>query len=575
MILVIDNYDSFTFNLVQYFGELAQVVLVKRNDRISLEEIQDLDPTAVVISPGPGRPQDAGISLQVIRNLGHRIPILGVCLGHQAIGESFGGRVVSATRLMHGKTSPIFFNGSRLFRGMENPFQAGRYHSLVVERETLPDCLAVTAVTDQGEIMGIKHKTYPIEGVQFHPESILTPGGKRILSNFLEMVEAFHSENSHTDQPAVSSCRGRFETDPTEARVSTGSAKTVAAEAQMKEVHMLKEAIMKTSLREDLTREEMELAMEEIMAGKATSAQIASLFTALKMKGETVAEITGAATVMRRNAIRIPIKNNGTPLLDTCGTGGDGAGTFNISTTVAFIIAAAGVRVAKHGNRSVSSSCGSADVLKALGADLDQPPEVVGKCISETGFGFLFAPKFHLAMKHAAGPRQEMGIRTMFNLLGPLTNPAGASCQLLGVYDPGLTEVIANALLGLGTRSAMVVHGMDGLDEISLSGPTKISRLESQTVTTTMFDPTELGFRATNVEDISGGDPSENARHLMDVLKGEPGPRRDIAVVNAAAALVVAEKAEDMREGVSMATQALDSGRAQQKLTEFLEFRAS
>ena len=209
---------------------------------------------------------------------------------------------------------------------------------------------------------------------------------------------------------------------------------------------MLKEAIMKTTLREDLTREEMELAMEEIMAGKATAAQIGSLFTALKMKGETVAEITGAANVMRRNAVRIPVKNNGTPLLDTCGTGGDGAGTFNISTTVAFIIAAAGVRVAKHGNRSVSSSCGSADVLRALGADLDQPPEAVGKCINETGFGFLFAPKFHLAMKHAAGPRQEMGIRTMFNLLGPLTNPAGASCQLLGVYDADLTEVIAHAL---------------------------------------------------------------------------------------------------------------------------------
>ncbi len=195
MILVIDNYDSFTFNLVQYFGELAQSVLVKRNDCISLPEIHDLNPDAVVISPGPGRPQDAGISLQVIRNLGHCLPILGVCLGHQAIGESFGGRVVNATRLMHGKTSPVFFNGSHLFVGMDNPFEAGRYHSLVVERETLPDCLEVTAFTDQGEIMGIRHKSYPIEGVQFHPESILTPGGKRILSNFLEIVKEFHSGN--------------------------------------------------------------------------------------------------------------------------------------------------------------------------------------------------------------------------------------------------------------------------------------------------------------------------------------------------------------------------------------------
>jgi anthranilate synthase/aminodeoxychorismate synthase-like glutamine amidotransferase len=205
MILVVDNYDSFTFNLVQYLGELAQTVLVRRNDCISVEEILDLDPAAVVISPGPGRPQDAGISLEAIRTLGHRLPILGVCLGHQVIGESFGGRVISATRLMHGKTSPIFFNGSRLFAGMDNPFQAGRYHSLVVERETLPDCLEVTAVTDQGEIMGIKHKTFPIEGVQFHPESILTPGGKRILQNFLEMVEEFHSRDSRTDYRTVRS----------------------------------------------------------------------------------------------------------------------------------------------------------------------------------------------------------------------------------------------------------------------------------------------------------------------------------------------------------------------------------
>ena len=288
-----------------------------------------------------------------------------------------------------------------------------------------------------------------------------------------------------------------------------------------------------------------------------------------------MAEITGAATVMRRNAVRVPVENNGTPLLDTCGTGGDGLGTFNISTTVAFIIAAVGVRVAKHGNRSVSSSCGSADVLKELGADLDQPPEIVGQCIDKTGFGFLFAPKLHLAMKHAAGPRQEMGIRTVFNLLGPLTNPAGASCQLLGVYDPNLTEVIAHALSDLGTRSAMVVHGMDGLDEISLSGPTKISRLSGDKVTTSMFDPAELGFHYCDVDQVRGGSPRENARHLVNVLEGKRGPRRDIALLNAAAALVVAGAAEDMHEGLNKAAEVVDSGKARSKLAEFLRFNAS
>jgi anthranilate phosphoribosyltransferase len=340
------------------------------------------------------------------------------------------------------------------------------------------------------------------------------------------------------------------------------------------EITMLKEAIRKTSRRENLTREEMQISMEEIMGGEATPAQIGSLFTALKMKGETVEEIAGAAVVMRRNALKINIESNGRPLMDTCGTGGDGAGTFNISTTVAFIIAACGVRVAKHGSSSVSSSCGSADVLRELGADLQQTPEMVGKSIEKTGFGFLFAPLFHKAMKHAAKPRQEMGIRTMFNLLGPLTNPACASCQLLGVYDPELTEVIAYALRELGTRSAMVVHGMDGLDEISISGPTKISRLKDGAVTTSMFDPRDLGFLTCRSDGIKGGDSSENARHLVDVLEGKPGPRRDIALINAAAALTVAKTAHNMFHGLKMAAHAVDSGEAKQKLHEVLEFRA-
>ncbi|MGO9117677.1 MAG: bifunctional anthranilate synthase component II/anthranilate phosphoribosyltransferase [Desulfomonilaceae bacterium] len=570
MILVIDNYDSFTFNLVQYLQELSQEVIVKRNDCVSVEDIQGLDPKAIVISPGPGTPQDSGISLPLICSLGHRIPILGVCLGHQAIGAAFGSRIVQAPRLMHGKTSAIFFNGSRLFAGLQNPFEACRYHSLVIEPESLPDCLEVTAVTEQGEIMGIKHRSYPIEGVQFHPESILTPGGKRILQNFLKITDEFHFARCEAHQPNSSDPKSGY-------RPAAGKGKwwkNPASATSSKEVGMLKEAIKKATRKEDLTREEMEMAMEEVMAGDATPAQIGSLLTALKMKGETVAEITGAATVMRRNAVRVPVENNGTPLLDTCGTGGDGLGTFNISTTVAFIIAAAGVRVAKHGNRSVSSSCGSADVLRELGADLDQSPEIVGRCIDETGFGFLFAPKLHLAMKHAAAPRQEMGIRTVFNLLGPLTNPAGASCQLLGVYDVTLTEVIAHALSDLGTRSAMVVHGMDGLDEISLSGPTRISRLSGDKVTTSLFDPEELGFHYCDVDQVRGGSPKENVRHLVDILEGKLGPRRDIALLNAAAALVVAEAAEDMREGLNKATEAVDSGNARTKLADFLRFNA-
>ncbi len=337
---------------------------------------------------------------------------------------------------------------------------------------------------------------------------------------------------------------------------------------------MLKEAIRKTTARQNLTQEESEAAMEEIMAGMATGAQIGCYLTALKMKGETVEEITGSAKVMRSKALQVNLGHNGAPLLDTCGTGGDGAGTFNISTTVAFILAGAGVRVAKHGNRSVSSSCGSADVLRELGANLEQTPEVVAQCIKETGFGFLFAPMFHVAMKYAAGPRQEMGIRTLFNVLGPLTNPAGASCQLLGVYDAGLTEPIASALRGLGIESAMVVHGMDGLDEISLSSPTKISRLIDDAVSTTYFNPEDVGMSKCDLEAVKGGTAKENAAHLLRVLEGKPGPRRDIALINAAAALVVANRAEDMAGGLQLATESVDSGAAKQKLDEYLSFRS-
>ncbi|MFH1112527.1 MAG: anthranilate phosphoribosyltransferase [Pseudomonadota bacterium] len=336
---------------------------------------------------------------------------------------------------------------------------------------------------------------------------------------------------------------------------------------------MLKEAIQKATGRDDLSAGEMEAAMEEIMDGKATSAQIGSFLTALRMKGETVDEITGAARVMRRKAIPVHVHDNGSPLVDTAGTGGDGSGTFNISTTVAFILAGSGVRVAKHGNRSISSSCGSADVLEELGANLEHKPEDVARCINETGFGFLFAPAHHVAMKHAAGPRREMGIRTVFNLLGPLTNPASAPYQLVGVYDPDLTEPLALALQGLGTRSAMVVHGLDGLDEVSISAPTKVSRLKDGTVSTSTIDPRDIGIAFCDRCEIKGGSAKENALHLRSVLNGAPGPRRLVSLLNAAAALVVAGMAEDLTEGMSQAAQSVDSGSARRKLDEYLEFK--
>lgn len=320
----------------------------------------------------------------------------------------------------------------------------------------------------------------------------------------------------------------------------------------------------------NLTRKESEGAMELIMSGKATEAQIACLLTALRMKGETVDEITGCTQVMRNKVIRIPVKTAG--LVDTCGTGGDEAGTFNISTTAAFVAAGTGLSVAKHGNRSVSSRCGSADVLEVLGVNLDISPKEAAASVEEVGIGFLFAPKLHLAMKHAVKPRKEIGIRTIFNVLGPLTNPAGARRQVLGVYDPRLTEILAEVLLNLGTEHAFVVHGMDGIDEITNCGETKITELKEGNIRTYYFKPESLGFARAKKEDIRGGEAEKNARITVSVLQGERGPQREVVLLNAAAALIAGGVAENFLQGIKLAEETIDSGKAYEKLEELREF---
>jgi len=330
---------------------------------------------------------------------------------------------------------------------------------------------------------------------------------------------------------------------------------------------MIQEAIAKAVKKHDLTEDEMIAAMDQIMEGQATPAQIGALLIALHMKGESVPEIAGAAKVMRAKSTRIPLGiTDGKALVDTCGTGGDGAGTFNVSTTTAFVVAGVGVKVAKHGNRSVSSRCGSADLMEALDIPLNLTPAQVGACIDEVGIGFLFAPLLHSAMRHAIGPRREIGLRTIFNVLGPLTNPAGASAQVLGVYAPDLVEPVARVLGRLGCRSAFVVHGQGGLDEISITGPTQAARLEQGNVSLLDIDPEKLGFKLARFEEIKGGEARENAALTLAVLKGEPGPCRDIVLLNAGAALAAAEVAPDLREGIHLAARAIDSGAALAKL---------
>ena len=337
---------------------------------------------------------------------------------------------------------------------------------------------------------------------------------------------------------------------------------------------MIRKAIAKVVDRLDLSEGEMIEVMNQIMSGEATPAQISAFITALRMKGETVEEITGAARVMRDRVtpIRVgrdvldmdrdDINIDQETILDVVGTGGDGTNTFNISTTVSFVVAACGVKVAKHGNRSVSSICGSADVLESLGVNLDVPPQVVERCISRIGIGFLFAPALHGAMKHAIGPRREIGIRTIFNILGPLTNPAGADCQVMGVYREELVEKLARVLQKLGCRRGFVVHGLDGMDEITLTTETAIAEISSDGVTLRRFAPEELGFSRCSMEELRGGDAEGNALIIRELLSGERGARREIVLINAAFGLVAAGRVVTLAEGVMMAATAIDSGEA-------------
>ncbi|MCX5665957.1 MAG: anthranilate phosphoribosyltransferase [Candidatus Omnitrophica bacterium] len=331
---------------------------------------------------------------------------------------------------------------------------------------------------------------------------------------------------------------------------------------------MIKAAIEKVSNNIDLTEEETREVFNEIMSGSSSHEEIVHFLKALRDKGETIDEITGAAKVMLEKAERV---DAGMDLIDTCGTGGTGINTFNISTTVAFVIAGCGVRVAKHGNRSASEQCGSADVLEALGVKIGLPPAMVSKCIVDVGIGFIYAPLFHSATKHAAKPRKEIGGRTIFNILGPLSNPAMVTGQVIGVYNEKLTEILANVLKKLGLKRALVVYGLDSLDEISITDRTKVTELNSGKIRTYYISPEDLGMKRASIADIKGGTAKDNADIMLSILKGERGPRRDIVLLNAAAALVVAGKVKDIKEGIRLSEKSIDSGAALEKLERLIK----
>jgi anthranilate synthase/phosphoribosyltransferase len=529
MVLLVDNYDSFTYNLAQLIMQEGEEVRVVRNDAISVEEAEALDFDSLVLSPGPGGPESAGRSIELIRRFAGRKPILGVCLGHQAIGAAFGARIKRARRVMHGKADVIAHDGKTIFSGLPNPLRVIRYHSLAIDPSTLPRGFEVSATSPDGEIMAIRDPERRVEGVQFHPESVGAEEGARLLRNFL---------------------RGR------------------------KESPNVKSLLKRLAARESLGREEARALMDAMAEGNVTQAQIGASLAALSLKGATVDEIVGFASCLRDRAIPVPLPES-LGCIDTCGTGGDSSATFNISTTASFVAVGAGARIAKHGNRSITSRSGSADLLEALGVPIDLAPGEVARAIEETGMAFLFAPAYHPAFKSIGGPRRELGFRTVFNMMGPLLNPARVGAQVLGVYTPELTETVAQVLSELGSLRAMVVHALDGVDEIGLAAPTKITELRDGWSRTYILDPADYGFELCTSADLKGGDPTENARIAEGVLGGEPGARRDATLLNAAAAIVVAGIAKDFREGLAAARASIDSGAALRALEAMREFARS
>jgi len=401
-----------------------------------------------------------------------------------------------------------------------------------VKKETIPDIFEIFAWTGDDEVMGIRHREKPLFGVQFHPESVMTDVGPRIIENFLSIV---HGKKS------VQRC-----------------------------FVSLREPISLLVDGKSLDRDEMADSMNMIMSGEATSSQIGAFLTALAVKGETPVEIASAVRIMREKAL--PINPRSEDILDTCGTGGDRSGSFNVSTTVAFVAAGAGALVAKHGNRSVTSKSGSADVLEALGARLDTEPQVVERCLNEVGVTFMFAPKFHLAMKYAIKPRQEIGIKTLFNILGPLSNPARANRQIVGVYSEALGDVYAKVLNLLGVKKGIVVHGTDGFDEVSISAPTTVWEIGSGEIEKYSFEPSSLGIAYGDPDAIKGGDAEQNGRIMKRVLSGEEGIPLDMVLVNSAFAIYCSGLAENIERGLSLARRSVQSGEGMKKLSAFLEY---
>lgn len=510
MFLLIDNYDSFTFNLVQAFQTLGLEPRVLRNDDPELPGLAEHpELEAVCISPGPGHPDEAGECAVFLEKLSKDVPVLGVCLGHQVLGRFAGAVVDVGPHIMHGRASNISHNGRDLFQGLPMPLRVGRYHSLVVRPEGMEEKFLVTAKTEEGEVMGLAFTDRPWFGVQFHPESILTPEGIRLLDNF---VVRFSPERQARAAAAQTG--------------DNGGAAVVSAPPRFPAI------IEELAQGRDLTSLQAKIAFSRLMDGDLSPAQAGAFLLGLRAKGETPEEMTAAVEAILERAVPVPVPDYA-PLLDIVGTGGDGRFSFNCSTGTALIVAALGHQVLKHGNRSVSSRCGSADVLEGLGIDLNVEVEDIPRRLEEDGFVFLFAPRFHPAFQHIMPIRRELGVRTLFNLLGPLTNPAKPGVCFLGVPRPDILPLLANTLARMGNRSGAIVCGAGGYDELTTMGPADVALVRGGEVTFTTLDPAEYGFTSTTPEALEISGPQEGVAVLRELLEGRgPEPMRQMLALN-------------------------------------------
>lgn len=532
MILLIDNYDSFVFNVAQYLQELTnEEVKTVRNDAITLEEIKQLQPSRIVLSPGPKHPKDSGICLEILKNISH-IPILGICLGHQAFGLINGAEIKHLEVPLHGKTSLLTVENenSVLFQGMPKSFQVMRYHSLYVSDKNLPKELTITAKSDDGVIMALEHKEKPIYGIQFHPESFFTEYGKDIIKNFIRY------------------------TQPLQRTVSLEETQKIYAnEVFSKSLKKLQESI-------PLTDSDFKEICAVIHTKQYDIVQLGALLVLISEKSLYPESLTAfVKNILNYSTTFV----DDSPMIDLCGTGGDGFKTINISTTVAFIVAAMGVKVAKHGNRSVTSQSGSSDVLNELGVPLEESLLSQLSLLEKQQLAFFHAPFFHKLVGEVKEVRQRLGIRTVFNILGPLLHPnTRLKYQLVGIYHEPVQRLYAETLQLLGRKHALVVRGNDGLDEITLCDETKIVEVKEGKILEYTIAPEMFGFKRAFHTDIQGGSPKENAEILLRTLKGEEhSPKSDIVILNTMFALYTADMVKHPAEAKPLIEEAIRSGK--------------